>query len=162
MKTYNEAFDDLLNMAHTEEEIRAVLDLYEEYMVEEAQFLEAVDQLADMAQTEEEIAFLLEEVEEHEQIDSDDYPEADTEADAIIEHDIVDAAELGGAYTWIDVNGVEHEILPGRPDNPEAEKRNPQFDHFEDAVNYIADTAGAAGYFEIYEEGGYYYVWYVG
>lgn len=165
-------FEELLSMASSEEELQVVLDLYDEYTGKD----EEIGSLLEEAETEEDIQAVIDLYEEEvsneteEATESIDYGSAyveirERETEVFYDADEFEEEPLSEEETWekewLDREGEPHPVMRGEPLEPGAELRQ-TFAFVEDAIEYIGEIGAGAGYFDIYEEGGNFSVWFTG
>lgn len=148
---FEELFNAMLEEVTTEEEIQAIIDLYDEQQAQWKEVEEAAEYLLQFAQTEEDIEYLVTMVEE-------EGPEI--EEDIIFETPDLSPEEIESLPVWYDYTGEPHEVEEGRPYQADAELRT-DFETLYEAEAYINEIGGVTGGFEVYEVGPKFYVWYV-
>ena len=165
------SIDELLNIATTEEEIEYVMSLYDEYT--EKSTGDTIDDLLEDVEDEEDLRTLIETVdnglgevdftkdEEQSEFETTYYEEGE-------EEDIKPGREEDsweteddflGIHTWMDKNEVEHHIIKGEPAQGEFRQ---VFDFPEDAINYTLEIGAGASYFDVFDTGVGFEVWFVG
>ena len=168
------SIDELLNIATTEEEIEYVMSLYDEYT--EKSTGDTIDDLLEDAEDEEDLDYLVKETEllenelgsveiEEEEEDSEfetTYYEEGEEEDIKPgrEEDSWETEDdFLGIHTWMDKNEIEHHIIKGEPAQGEFRQ---VFDFPEDAINYTLEIGAGASYFDVFDTGVGFEVWFVG